>query len=135
MHNKHTMNAKHKSTPLFPDAVLPYNVLVGKVLQRHRELLGLNQTEFAAAAGMKQSAYSRIETGQTALTLSQLHAIAGALGVKPEEIMKEVGYAETKLRARKVDVPLEKPEDGEAVKAALLIGLGVLVLVWAATNK
>lgn len=128
------MTKVSKSTPFIPEAVLPYNVLVGKVLQRHRERMGRNQTELAGAAGMKQSAYSRIETGQTALTLSQLHAIAGALSLKPEDIMKEVGDTENTLRSRKVDVPLEKPDDGEAVKAALLIGLGVLVMIWAATK-
>ena len=123
------------STPLIPEAVLPYNVLIGKVLQRHREHLGRNQSEVAIAANMTQSAYSRIETGQTALTLPHLHAIASALGMAPEAIMKEVSDTEKRLQAQKVEVPLEKPVDGDAVKAALLVGLGVLLMIWAASSK
>lgn len=123
------------STPQIPAAVVPYNVLVGKILQRHRESLGKSQSEIAAMAGLTQSAYSRIECGQTVLTIPHLHVIANALGHKPDEIMKEVDQVAEALVSQHVTVPLERPENGDNTKAALLIGLGVLLMIWAATNK
>lgn len=123
------------STPQLPTAVMPYNVLVGKILQRHRETSGISQSEVAAAAGLTQSAYSRIESGQTALTISHLHVIANALGKKPDEIMREVEDVSERLVSQHVSVPFEKPENNDNAKAALFLGLGVLLVILAAASK
>lgn len=123
------------STLLIPSAVMPYNTLIGKILQRHRENIGKNQSEVAEVAGLTQSAYSRIESGQSPLTLAHLHAISNALEIKPDEVLKEADQIAGKLVSQNVTVPFEKPENGDNTKAALLIGLGVLLMILAATNK
>lgn len=125
----------NKSTPSIPPAVMPYNMLIGKILQRHREQIGKNQSEIAEVAGLTQSAYSRIESGQSSLTLAHLHAITDALGIKPDEVLKETDQIAGKLLSQNVSVPFDKPENSDDTKAALLIGLGILLLILAATNR
>ena len=110
-------------------------MLIGKILQRHREHIGKNQSEIAEVARLTQSAYSRIESGQSPLTLAHLHAISNALGIKPDEVLKEADQITGKLVSQNVSVPFDKPENGDNTKAALLIGLGVLLLILAANNK
>jgi transcriptional regulator with XRE-family HTH domain len=125
---------KSKSTPSMPAAVLPYNMLVGKILQKRRELIEKNQSEIAEASELTQSAYSRIESGQTAITISNLRVICRALGLSADAVIKEADGLAKQLESQGVSVPLEKPEDGDNLKAALLIGLGVLLLIFAASR-
>lgn len=120
------------STPQMPPAVLPFNALVGQVLQRRREHSGKSQGEAALALGLSQSAYSRVESGQTALTVSHLRALAQFLGTTSENIMAEADVVAKQLVQQGVQVPNEKPADNDdTAKAALLIGLGVLLAILA----
>jgi len=48
---------QNMSTPKMPAAVMPYNALVGQVLQRRREALGKSQGEVAQAIGLTQSSF------------------------------------------------------------------------------
>lgn len=118
------------STPKMPAAVLPYNALVGQILQRRREALGKSQGEVALAIGLTQSAFSRVESGQTALTVSHLRSLSIALKTTPESILSEADVLVKQLVAKGVQVPNEKPTDNDKeLKAALLIGLGVLLAI------
>lgn len=120
------------STHKMPAAVMPYNALVGHVIQRHREILGHTQGEVAHALGLTQSAYSRVESGQTALTVSHLRSLANTLGITPDGILSEADSLAIQLTKKGVQVPNEKPVDGDKeVKAALLIGLGILIAILA----
>lgn len=121
----------NKSRASLHNAVMPYNVLVGKVVQQRRESSGKSQTEVALAAGMTQSAYSRIELGQTALSVSHLRSIARALNFKADAVIAEADRIAAQLEIQGVKVPDEKPENGDAAKSALLIGLGILLAVLA----
>jgi transcriptional regulator with XRE-family HTH domain len=113
---------------------MPYNVLLGKILQRQREVIGKSQSEIAEATGFTQSAYSRIESGQTVLTISSLRTIAETLALKADEVIKEADRLAKELESQGVSVPVEKPESSDNAKAGLLIGLGIL-LILLATNK
>lgn len=118
------------STPKMPTAVMPYNVLVGQVLQRRREALGKSQGEVAQAIGLTQSAFSRVESGQTALTVSHLRSLSATLGTTAEKILSDADSLAKQLQAKGVQVPNEKLVDNDnEVKAALLIGLGVLLAI------
>lgn len=123
------------STPSEPHGVMPYNMLVGTIIQRLREKAGLSQAALAKTVGLTQSAYSRIESGQTALTISLLRTISIALGSSPEEVLSKADSLSKQLIEKGVDVPAEKPADNSDLKAGLLIGLGVLVFLWAANSK
>lgn len=110
---------------------MPYPVLVGQLVQSHRALQGLQQGQVAKAIGLSQSAYSRIESGDTSMSISQLRAVTRALGLTSGQFLTQVdGYA-AQLEASGVSLPDVKP----ANPAALLIGLGLLAALLAAANR
>lgn len=118
------------SIPKMPAAVMPYNALVGQVLQRRRENLGKSQGEIAQAIGLTQSAFSRVESGQTALTVSHLRSLSITLGTTAESILTEADLLARQLESKGVQVPNDKPVDNDnEMKAAFLIGLGVLLAI------
>lgn len=60
-----------------------YALIVGRVLALQRALLGKNQSELADAAGVVQSAWSKIERGRTVASCEQLHRVATLLCTSP----------------------------------------------------
>ena len=72
----------------------PYSTLareVGNQLRTERCNRSLTQTDVATAVGVRQSHWSKIERGLTAINMRQLGLAAGRLGVRPSDI---VGAAE-----------------------------------------
>lgn len=106
-----------------PQGVVTYPTLVGKVLAQRRQSLGIKQSDLAAALMMSQSAYSRLESGDSVVNLAQLHVIAPQLGMSPSEVLNSADRYATRLRQQGVDVVSEKPGN----PAAVAIGLGLLV--------
>jgi transcriptional regulator with XRE-family HTH domain len=60
---------------------------IGHKIKKLRELKNLTQDHVAQKLGVTQSAYSRIEVGDTDITYSKLEKIAEVLEMKPEEII------------------------------------------------
>lgn len=60
---------------------------IGTKIKKLRELKNLTQEHMATVIGVTQSAYSRLEMGETEITYSKLARIAGELGMKPEEVI------------------------------------------------
>lgn len=58
-----------------------------QILAQQREARGIKQGDFAASIGISQSAYSRLEAGESVLNLSQIRNAAMQLGVSPFEIL------------------------------------------------
>lgn len=111
--------------------ILPYPVLVGQVIQAHRDQMGLHQSQIADAIGLSRSAYSRIESGDTSMTLSQLRPVARSLGLAPSQLLAEADNYAAQLEARGVSIPEVKAMN----PAALLIGLGLLAALLAAASE
>jgi len=59
--------------------VVLYTELVGLVLRRYRDLAQLRQTDLAAALEWPQPKVSRLERGDSHLTVEQLQGIVGVL--------------------------------------------------------
>ena len=102
--------------------LVTYAAVVGKVLSRCRDERGLKQNEFAAAMGLSQSAYSRLEAGESILNMSQLRNAAMHLGMAPFELLYMADDYERRLSQQGVNVVSEKPDN----PAAVAIGLGLL---------
>jgi transcriptional regulator with XRE-family HTH domain len=60
---------------------------IGQKIKKLRELKNLTQTHLADQLGVSQSAYSKIELGESEVTYSKLEKISEALGMKPEEVI------------------------------------------------
>lgn len=114
-----------KSTPT-PQPVVTYPALVGRLLVHRREELGLKQGALAEAIGLSQSAYSRLESGESVLNLSQLRNVCSRLGISPAQVLHAADQYEAQLRRQGVDVVAERP----ANPAAIAIGLGLLAALF-----
>lgn len=55
---------------------------LGALIQRHRKAKGLNQTELAALAGLRQEMVSKIESGQPGSRIASIYALLAALGLE-----------------------------------------------------
>lgn len=60
---------------------------LGRKIKKLRELKDLTQSFVANEMGLSQSAYSKMEQGETDITYPRLEKVASILGVKPEEII------------------------------------------------
>ena len=60
---------------------------VEKNIRNIRELKDITQEHIATQLGISTRAYSRIETGETQLTINRLSDISRILGVQPQEIL------------------------------------------------
>lgn len=56
-------------------------------IKQIRELKNITQEHVANQLGLSTRAYSKIETGETQLTINRLNEISSALGVAPLEIL------------------------------------------------
>jgi transcriptional regulator with XRE-family HTH domain len=60
---------------------------IGQKIKKLRELKNFTQSHLASELGITQSAYSKIELGETEVSYTKLTKIAQVLGMSPEEIM------------------------------------------------
>jgi transcriptional regulator with XRE-family HTH domain len=120
----YALNTKMRSSSTVdrPEGALAYPAVVGQILARHRELRGEKQGEVAARVGLSQSAYSRLEKGDSVMNLAQLHKLCEELELTPGDVLQQADAMERQLRAQGVQVLHEKPDDA----AAILVGLGLL---------
>lgn len=113
-----------------PQPAIPYMALVGQVILGHRGRKGLHQKDLAAALGVTQSAYSRIEQGDTAISISQLRVIGRRLDIAPGDLLRDADMLAERLRVQGVAVSDEKGIQ----PAAVMIGLGILAAILAASK-
>jgi len=114
-----------------PKPTLTYTTLVGRVVEHHRKQRGIHQEAMAQSIGISQSAYSRLELGHTAMTVTQLRLIAEGLSTTPERLLRHTAQYAGQLRAQGVDVTDEKPNSA----AGVLIALGILAALIAAGSS
>lgn len=119
-----------KSAPTF-SASISYGAVLGQVLMRRRQSTGgIHQKVIADALGITQSAYSKLEAGQSTLILLHLRQIARRLGTSPHELLEETDRYVQDLESQGLSV------SGERFISAgeVLIGLGILAALFAAAG-
>ncbi len=85
-----------------------YPALVGNIIAQLRKERGFGQAEFAAMVGLGQSTWSRIEKGESALTVEQLAKTAEQLEIKPHELLVLVDGARDNLQAQGIGTLLDR---------------------------
>ena len=114
-----------------PKPMLSYATLVGRIVEYHRSQAHIHQEALAAALGISQSAYSRLEQGHSAMSVTQLRLIAERLGTTPDLLLHHTAQYAAQLRAQGVTVTDEKQKSA----AGVLIALGILAALFAAANS
>ncbi|MBC7953644.1 MAG: helix-turn-helix transcriptional regulator [Rhodospirillaceae bacterium] len=102
-----------------------YPALVGKVLTKRREGRGWDQAKMSQLVGLSRSTWSRIENGESALTMDQLAKAAEVLGVAPHEILADADKAQELI----VDGGLKVVPERNNAGLTLLAGAALALLV------
>ncbi len=107
-----------------------YSAVVGRVVAMRRQRCRLDQAEIAAKVRVSQPTWSRIETGESALTVEQLALAARALRASPTEILEQADQAVAGLKRRGVAVQYGSTKEFAKQGLALIgaVALGVLIL-------
>jgi transcriptional regulator with XRE-family HTH domain len=121
------MNQK-KSTSL--EAVVAYPTLVGRAIASERDRQRLKQGDVAAMLGLSQSAYSRLESGDSVMNLAQLRSACTVLSTTPGAALMHADDLAEQLRQQGVEVVDAKPDNA----GAIAIGLGLLTALLLASG-
>jgi transcriptional regulator with XRE-family HTH domain len=108
-------------------SIVPYTALLGGVIQQQRKYLDqqfgeFQQGQFAIQLGMSPSAYSRIESGDISISVTQLRQIAHMLQTNAQQILNQADFIAQQLQAQGAQITHEKKDNS----AAILVGLGLL---------
>ncbi len=79
------------------DAFTTPGAILGAVLVKLRTEKGIKQGDLAGLVGISASTWSRIEKGESGLSIEQLRAVAKALGVAPGTILELAAAAEKEV--------------------------------------
>ena len=82
-----------------PVKTISYSAVVARLIANHRQVKGIEQAEMAARLGITPPSYSRVETGQTALTVDTLFSIAAVLELDVAVLMKEAQNVIAKVQS------------------------------------
>ena len=64
---------------------------LGRVARRLRDSQGLTLADVATRASISSAMLSRLETGRASPSLETIVSLAGALGVRPSQLLQEIG--------------------------------------------
>lgn len=109
--------------------VTTYGAIVGAVLAQIRAASNLTQGDLAQAVGIGPSTWSRIEKGESSLSVDQLKLAADMLKTSPSHILKMVELAEAAAAEKGI-----KQESGSQFKwttaaAAGAVAAGMLPIM------
>jgi transcriptional regulator with XRE-family HTH domain len=90
---------------------ISYAQLVGQVIRGRRELANITLSGLAESAQLSSaSGWSRVETGDTIMNLTQLRKAAQVLNVEPWTILQQTDHLAKELTAKGIVVHDEKPK-------------------------
>src|SRR6185369_16674545 len=101
------MNGASTGQPVRP--AVAYPALVGKVLEGRRQGRKLTQAAMAQHLGVTQSAYSRLEAGDSVINLAQLRRLEECFDTTPGELLDRADELAVTLSVQGVEVLHEKP--------------------------
>lgn len=120
-----------ETATVIPKPAITYGRVLGAVVEHYRTQKSMTQQVMAMALGISQSAYSRLELGQSVMSVIQLRAIAARLEMHVEVLLRHAeGYA-AQLQQQGVSITDQKPDSA----AGVLIALGILAALVAAAKS
>lgn len=106
-----------------------YPAILGRILEYLRKEAGFDQGAIAEEVGLTQSAWSRIERGQSGLSMEHLIKFSEILNTQPHKIIEKADYASEQLKHDGVAVHPSVITKSDKVIAALgLAALGMMIV-------
>jgi len=113
-----------------------YQAVIGRVIVRIRKDLSVEQAELATAVGVNQSTWSRIERGESSMSVEQLIIAAEYLKIKPSAVFWEVEVAIQELKQQGLVIRTLKNTEKKAGNRLAMVGVASLgALVGAAVAR
>jgi transcriptional regulator with XRE-family HTH domain len=106
-----------------PQPEVPYSALVGQIIKKARVGKGCQQLDMANLLGLSQSAYSRLESGDSMFSVWQMRECAKSLDMEPSEVLRRVEGLEKQLSQQSVPIVEAKKSN----PAGALIGIALLL--------
>ncbi|MCB1680923.1 MAG: helix-turn-helix transcriptional regulator [Rhodospirillales bacterium] len=109
-----------------------YPAIVGKLLENLRKERNLKQQDVAGMLGLTQSAWSRIERGQSGLSMELLVRVCDLLETRPHEVLADADKARTGLIAQGIKVHphvIARPERMMAVLGLAALGMMIFAIL------
>lgn len=115
------------STNLKPATTYP--AIVGRILVSLRKAAEIGQDELAESVGITQSTLSRVEHGESALTVDQLTRAAMRLGNRASNILEMADNAVEELNSQGINVQYGRARSGVDTGLVLIgaAALGALI--------
>lgn len=113
----------YMSTSHMPQPEVPYSALVGQIIKKARVGKGCQQLDMANLLGLSQSAYSRLESGDSMFSVWQMRECAKSLDMEPSEVLRRVEGLEKQLSQQSVPIVEAKKSN----PAGALIGIALLL--------
>jgi transcriptional regulator with XRE-family HTH domain len=111
--------------------VTTYPAVVGNVLAQMREQRGFNQGEVAKAAGVTQATLSRMENGQSGITVEHLRQLGDKLGMPPSQILLAADNHASNIQMGGIEV-VPTPHNAEIHPAVVfLAGAALAAFIFA----
>lgn len=112
-----------------------YPAIVGKVLTDLRSQQNVPQKDMANAVGITQATWSRIESGQTSVTLEHLRSAAQALNLSPSHILAIADQTEMEASFQGISIVETKTAPELHPGIVLLFGAALGIFVTYAMMK
>jgi|SRR5579859_1246727 len=106
-----------------------YPSIVGGILAQIRSQKGLRQEDLAQAMGVTQTTLSRIETGQSSVSVEHLRSAAHHLGVAPNQILAHADHNETILLNQGMTVTFTRDNPDLPPAAVFVAGAALAALL------
>lgn len=106
-------------------AVADSAAVLGKVLAEIRKAKNMNQKDVADAVGIGVSTWSKIENGESSISVEQLRAAATCLGTTPSKVLALMEDATEKLPEKGIMVTSGAAIAGVAAGVGLAAGTGI----------
>ena len=113
-----------------------YDEILGQIVSTERKKLGLDQKELAKILEINQPALSRIERGESAVSVAMLLKLSDAFKMPASQLIERFQFIIERLREDSISVVPKKeiPKDDPNLGKMLLVG-GALALLLTAINK
>ncbi len=105
-----------------------YPAIVGGVLTQIRNQRNLRQEELAQAVGVTQ-AWSRIEKGQSSITVEHLRLVANKIGIAPGQLLSFADQTETNLRNSGAQVMQARDNKDRDTAIAVIASVTLLAII------
>jgi len=109
-----------------------YPAIIGRILEHLRKESKMDQKEFSKKIGLTQSAWSRIERGQSGISMEQLRKISKILVTQPHMIISDADDVADKLKSDGVivhDSVITKQDNIIAFLGLAALGLMVVAIL------